>query len=62
MLKFYGSPQLAAVQQAFRAADEDPSVINPDFIRYWLAQGKTPAEIVAIACQTTLQVRRALQA
>lgn len=46
------------VEEAFRALGCDPQDLAPDFIPYWLKQGKSLVEILAIAgerptCQAT---------
>lgn len=40
---------LAQVHRYFRDHGEDPTVITPDFFIYWVAAGKTCAEMLAIA-------------
>lgn len=37
------------VKEAFRAAGIDPEKLDPRFVPYWLAQGKTIDEILIIA-------------
>lgn len=47
-----------AVHQAFRDAGEDPTLLAPEFIRFWVANGKTPGEIVAIATNARFQLEQ----
>ena len=41
--------QLQQTHAYFRAQGQDPLMIAPETLRYWIAHGKTPAEIFLIA-------------
>lgn len=51
--------EVELVEEAFRALGTDPADLDPGFIPYWLQQGKTLVEIIAIAGEKpTLERRR----
>jgi hypothetical protein len=40
---------LAAVHAYFLARGEDPTVFEPEFFLFWIAQGYSPAQVFAAA-------------
>lgn len=51
--------EVELVEEAFRALGTDPRDLDPGFIPYWLQQGKSLVEIIAISgSRATLERRR----